>query len=131
MAGSAEINLTKDGTLYPMTPAEIGCVCHEANRAYRSMMNEDPGPDWENATHTQRVATIQGVQNYIDNPNQTPEQSHQQWYDHYDRLGFKYGPVKDLAKKEHPCFLPYDQLPLFQRRKDELFRAIVLTLLKG
>ena len=25
--------------------------------------------------------------------------------------GWKYGPVKDPEKKEHPCFVPYDDLP--------------------
>ena len=39
--------------------------------------------------------------------------------------GWKYGPVKDADKKEHPCFLPYHNLPLEQRMKDYLFGAIV------
>jgi len=42
--------------------------------------------------------------------------------------GWKLGPVKDLEKKEHPCFCPYGDLPLEQRVKDFLFAAIVETL---
>ena len=40
------------------------------------------------------------------------------------------GPVKDPEKKEHPCFLPYDELPLSQRIKDYLFTAVVEAALK-
>jgi hypothetical protein len=39
--------------------------------------------------------------------------------------GWIYGPVKDPEKKEHPCIVPYDQLPIEQRTKDYLFKAIV------
>lgn len=42
--------------------------------------------------------------------------------------GWKYGPVKDPERKEHPCFVPYDGLPPEQRAKDYLFRAVVHQL---
>ena len=42
--------------------------------------------------------------------------------------GWKYGPVKDAQKKEHPCFLPYAELPPEQKAKDYLFRAVVHAL---
>jgi hypothetical protein len=42
--------------------------------------------------------------------------------------GWKLGPVKDADKKEHPCLIPFDQLPEFQKKKDALFCAIVDSL---
>jgi len=42
--------------------------------------------------------------------------------------GWKYGPVKDAEKKEHPCFRPYNLLPRDQKAKDYIFRAIVHAL---
>lgn len=119
---------TKDGTPQPLTVSEVAAICHAANREYRAIMGEDPGPDWESASHYMRNSVIKGVMGYRDNPTRTPAQSHQAWFDHYAANGWTYGPVKDEALKQHPCFLPYDKLPIAQRRKDDLFRAIVLAL---
>lgn len=41
----------------------------------------------------------------------------------------KFGPVKDPERKEHPCFVPYDQLPAAQRAKDHIFNAVVRAVL--
>ena len=35
------------------------------------------------------------------------------------------GPVKDADRKEHPCFVPYDELPADQKAKDYMFCGIV------
>jgi len=43
-------------------------------------------------------------------------------------LGWKYGAVKDADKKEHPCFVPYEELPKEQQAKDHLFKATVSAL---
>lgn len=42
--------------------------------------------------------------------------------------GWGYGEVKDANAKTHPCIVPFDQLPEFQRKKDALFCAIVDAL---
>ena len=42
------------------------------------------------------------------------------------RLGI--WPVKDADKKEHPCLVPYEQLPTEQKVKDAIFRVIVIGL---
>lgn len=36
--------------------------------------------------------------------------------------GWKYGPNKDFERKEHPCLVPYNELPEIQQRKDAVFR---------
>jgi hypothetical protein len=59
-------------------------------------------------------------------PDTTPEDSHKNWLAHKVKDGWVYGPVKDVEKKEHPCMVPYEELPLEQRVKDYLFRAVVL-----
>ena len=42
--------------------------------------------------------------------------------------GWKYGAVKNPETKEHPCYVPYEQLPAEQQKKDALFIAIVHSL---
>lgn len=110
-----------------LTHEQIARVAHEANRALRSILAE-PGdnPAWEDAPETTRQSTTLGVKGAL--AGNTPEQSHQGWLDFKAAHGWTYGPVKDEAKREHPCFLPYDQLPPEQRVKDALYLAIVRAL---
>jgi hypothetical protein len=55
----------------------------------------------------------------------TPEQSHEGWLAEKRAAGWKYGPVKDPDRKEHPCFVPYADLPPAQRAKDGVYLAVV------
>jgi hypothetical protein len=57
-----------------------------------------------------------------------PSASHNSWLRQKEEDGWKYGPVKDADKKEHPCFIPYEELPREQQAKDYLFGAIVAAL---
>jgi hypothetical protein len=42
--------------------------------------------------------------------------------------GWKLGPVKNPEAKEHPCLVPFDDLPVEQKVKDYLFRGVVRAL---
>jgi len=42
--------------------------------------------------------------------------------------GWVYGKLKDGDKKTHPCIVPFDELPEYQKKKDMLFCAIVDAL---
>lgn len=102
----------------------IAKVCHEANRAYCESIGDNSQPAWENAPDWQKDSAMNGV-NFHLNSNTTPEQSHENWMTQKEAEGWVYGPVKDPSKKEHPCMVPYNQLPAEQRSKDYIFRAIV------
>jgi len=54
-----------------------------------------------------------------------PSASHDSWLMQKRDDGWSYGPVKDPEKKQHPCFVPYEELPVEQRLKDYLFGAVV------
>jgi len=68
---------------------------------------------------------MKGVQVKTDNPSITAEGMHESWLEEKVAEGWRAGPVKDALKREHPCLVPYAELPLEQRRKDFLFAAIV------
>lgn len=107
-----------------MNIQEIAKICHEMNRAYCLSIGDASQPTWEEAPHWQRDSAIKGVQFHLSGET-TPAQSHESWLKEKLNTGWKYGPVKDPEKKEHPCMVPYDQLPREQRTKDYLFKAVV------
>jgi hypothetical protein len=109
-------------------PNNIARVAHEINRAYCEAIGDNSQPTWENAPDWQKQSAENGVHFHVHNPNAGPDHSHNEWLREKEATGWKYGPVKDAAKKEHPCFVPYNQLPVEQKAKDYLFRAVVHAL---
>lgn len=106
----------------------IAKVAYEINRAYCEALGDTSQPAWEQAPNWQRDSAINGVRFHLDNPNASPSHSHESWLTEKAATGWKYGPVKAPEAKEHPCFVPYDELPVEQRAKDYLFRAVVHVL---
>ena len=111
-----------------MYQEKIAKVCHEVNRAYCKSMGDNSQLPWEDAPEWQKVSAKNGVRFHIDNPDAGPSRSHEAWLKEKKEDGWKYGPVKDIEKKEHPCFVPYDELPESQKAKDYIFTAIVEQL---
>lgn len=106
----------------------IASIVHEANRALCEVLGDFTQYPWRNAEQWQKDSAVNGVQGILDGTITTPEQSHESWLAEKAATGWKYGPVKDVPKKEHPCFVPYAELPPEQRKKDALFFAIVNAL---
>jgi hypothetical protein len=102
----------------------IARICHEVNRIYCKSIGDNSQAPWDDAPEWQRQSAINGVRHKLENPQATPEDSHKNWLTEKERDGWKYGPVKDVEKKEHPCFVSYHELPESQRIKDELFLAV-------
>lgn len=91
---------------------------HEANKEIQQQTDEFIPQLSEHLTKS----ILDGVYFVLDNPNCTPEQQHNNWV-HFKRAdGWKYGPEKDFERKEHPCLVPYSELPEIQQRKDSVFR---------
>lgn len=111
-----------------MNISEIARVAHEINRAYCEALGDNSQPEWSDAPDWQRESAMNGVRFHLGNPSAGPEHSHERWLAEKEAAGWKYGPVKDAETKEHPCFVPYKALPVEQRAKDYLFRAVVHAL---
>jgi hypothetical protein len=104
---------------------DIAAIAHNANRVYCQRTGDFSQPLWEEAPQWQKDSAIAGVQAYINDPTITPEKSHEGWMALKEQEGWVYGEAKDPERKQHPCMLPYDQLPPEQKIKDSLFLAIV------
>ena len=111
-----------------MTVEQIAEVCHETNRAYCATLGDNSQTSWAEAPEWQRTSAVNGVRFHLDNPNAKPSHSHESWLAEKEAAGWKYGPVKDPEKKEHPCFVPYEELPEEQKAKDALFIGVVHAL---
>lgn len=107
-----------------MTNENIARVCHEANRAYCLSLGDTSQPSWKDAPNWQRKSAIGEVGAHLKS-DLTPEQSHESWLKEKEIDGWRYGPVKDLKFKTHPCFVSYNELPEDQKVKDLLFSSIV------
>lgn len=98
-------------------------AAHEANRAYCIALGDLSQSAWDVAPDWQRSSAINGVAGVL--RGNTPEQSHESWLAEKAATGWKYGATKDPEKKEHPCFVPYAELPPAQRAKDHVFVGVV------
>ena len=105
----------------------IARICHETNRVYCQNGGDDSQVAWEKAPQWQKDSAMMGVRFVIDNQHAPASANHDSWMAQKLADGWKYGEVKDEKKKEHPCIVPYEQLPLEQQLNNILFRRIVLS----
>jgi len=106
----------------------IARVAHEVNRAYCLALGDKSQPAWEDAPDWQRSSAIAGVVFHLRNPNADASASHESWMRQKLEDGWTYGPTKIPALKQHPCIVPFEQLPREQQAKDFIFRAVVHAL---
>jgi hypothetical protein len=104
---------------------QIARVCHAANKAYCETLGDDSQRSWFDAEQWQRESAVKGVQYALAHPEAPPSAQHEAWLKDKLSDGWKHGPIKDAALKEHPCIVPYDELPVEQRVKDFIFKAVV------
>lgn len=106
----------------------IAVVAHEVNRGYCAAIGDASQKPWNEAEPWQRDSAIKGVQYALAHPDATPADQHEAWLKDKLADGWVHGPVKDPEKKQHPCIVPYTELPLEQRVKDYLFQSVVKAL---
>ena len=55
----------------------------------------------------------------------TPKEAHDSWWRAYEKMGWVYGPVRDVEKKTHPDMVPFEELEQREQDKDAVFLALV------
>lgn len=87
----------------------IGWVAYQiaAGQPYNEQINED-----------QLKSLLDGIRFQDENPDNTPEQNHDNWMKMKVSQGWVYGKVKDFEKKTHPDMLSFNELPDIEKRKD-------------
>ena len=108
---------------------QIARVCHEANRMVQRVIGEPMSPVWDELPEWMRERNISWVEKICKGMMFSPAESHDSWVREMESLGWKHGPMKDEDMKEHPCLVPYEQLPQGQRMKDQVFWEIVQLMM--
>lgn len=103
----------------------VARLAHEVNRAYCLALGDESQPVWEDAPQWQRDSAVLGVRFHIENRDASPGASHECWMAQKVADGWVYGPEKRPDLKQHPCMVPFEELPREQQAKDFIFRAVV------
>jgi hypothetical protein len=111
----------------PVTIEACARAAHEVNRAYCRALGDESQVSWDDAPDWQRQSAIKGVEGVLIHGN-GPAASHASWLAEKKADGWRWGPMKDLLSKEHPCMLPYEELPHEQQQKDMLFVKTVTAM---
>jgi len=102
---------------------QVASVCHAANSAF-CKLHGDPVVSWEDG----KQSSIDSVEFLLASPGAPDSAFHDAWCAQKRAAGWTYAPVRNNEKKEHPCLIPFEGLPLHQQAKDRLFKAIVHAL---
>lgn len=114
-----------------MNIEQVARICHEVNKAYCESIGDYSQKSWEAAKEWQRDSARKGVEFSIANPAAPASAQHDAWLRDKEKAGWKFGVVKDPEKKEHPCIVSYDALPIEQRLKDHLFKSVVRAFIEA
>jgi len=85
---------------------------------------------WEERDEAFRQQFMKVIDKYFKNDLPTPKEAHDSWMDAYEKMGWRYGKVRDPEKKTHPDMVPFEDLPKDEQDKDAIFLAFVFLAKK-
>ena len=108
---------------------DIAALAHEANRLYCISIGDDSQVRWDEAPQWQRDSSIQGVTAIFAGAVTSQEATHESWMEEKRINGWRWGAAKNAETKQHPCFVPYRELPAEQKVKDAIYFFLVSALI--
>ena len=111
-----------------MTKRDIARTAYNVNAAYCWSIGDHSFGPWEDAPEWQKNSCRLGVDFYLGNPKATPADAHKVWLAAKEVEGWQYGTSKNETLRQHPCMVPFHELPREQVVKDFLFKAVVDSL---
>ena len=113
-----------------MTIRDMAKICHEVNAAYCESLGDFSQPAWENAGEAHQNSVISRVQAHLDDPDLTPQGSHENWLEIKNSEGWVLGSEKNAEADPptHPGLLAFEGLPIEQQSKNFIFKQIVNSL---
>ena len=103
---------------------------HSAIKQYSIAAGDFSHDDWGKTASELKENTMSVVCSIYENPHQSAEEIHNVWMSEKIKSGWKYGDAKNKHLKEHPCIIPYADLSKMEKKKDSLFKSIVISVFK-
>lgn len=114
-----------------LSPYETKCItiaAHEANRQYCLLLGDGSHKPWDELSPELQNVAMQATVGIASNGHEA-ERSHAAWVQLKKLQGWTYGKVKNEKAKEHPCMVPFSELPPEQQVKDKLWIKVVAAML--
>lgn len=109
-----------------MTSEKIAQIIHGATAPIGRIACGNPIPVWEDLSVGQRCRAAVAVDDLMRNPHiKEPEDFHDIWANPLYDDGWVWGPVYSLKTKQHPCLVPYDELPDAEKIKDMIWASLI------
>lgn len=105
----------------------LAAACHCAYIAYAVHCLGEVSPPWDELDEDRKESTRNGVEFLLKSYQsgvsrvQLYRSSHENWLEHMQKNGWKYGPRLMRDRKVHPNIVPYDHLHMKQVKKDSIF----------
>lgn len=111
----------------PIDDLVVEACARVAHEVYRTALGVSDMRSWDTAPEGDKAQARAATREVLsaDVSKTTPTQWHAKWCAEKAADGWRYGPVIDVERKEHPNMLPYEQLPEEQRALDRLFVVAV------
>lgn len=102
--------------------------CHTNNNLIRFLNNQIDDPIMPVLSSKERKeGMISAMERIVFREVSTPQEMHKIWEDFMKNDGWSYAKEKSHTNKTHPCMVPYDELPEFEKLKDQIFIDSVLS----
>ena len=111
-----------------MEIVDIARMVHDANRTYCESQGDLSQVAWEDVNPELQASAVDGVDYFMKFPEADAEDMHDNWMKFKLAHKWKFGEVKSVFRKTHPCLVPYEELPKGEQIKDKLFMAICTAL---
>lgn len=94
-----------------LTPELVAQMCHRNFQLISQYLGQKVSPNWEELSEWEKETKISGIEAMHGcGSEEDPRAYHDSWLIRKLLDGWKYGPEKNVAKKEHPSILPYSKL---------------------
>src|SRR6266700_2352439 len=104
------------------TDEQIAEVCHVANMTVQKLLHDEcPSLSWDDEDEFIKKTSVGEVQMILAGRN--PEDTHNEWCERLFDQGYICGLVKSREMKTHPCLVPFNDLPVEQKRKVRMIHA--------
>lgn len=111
--------------------ARIARAAHNVLVSYCKLSGDYTIKEWDDAEEWQRNDTIAMVKSTLKGVH-SPAEEHGRWFKSKLDKGYVYGPEKNddknLGALTNPNLLPYKDLPLYSRMKDNLLIVVVVGM---